>query len=138
MIRILLSRFKTGRICLLFFLMGFLLLPIQGMAKKIKKRTSSEVGALKRDPFWPVGFIPKNKGPQKVVVGDVDWKKAMNSVRINAVSKKGTEAIAIINNRKKKVGDTVSVNYKGHRYEWIVESITTTKNAVKLKPKKVE
>jgi len=138
MIRILLSRFKTGRICLLFFLMGFLLLPTQGMAKKIKKGTSSEVGTLKRDPFWPVGFVPKNKRPQKVIVGNVDWKKAMNNVKINAVSNKGTEAIAIINGLRKTVGDTVSVNYKGHRYEWIVESITTTKNSVKLKPKKVE
>jgi hypothetical protein len=145
MIHLFMNRKKDIFVGLFLFVAGSMIFPLQTCAEEKKKKEPPLVKITKRDPFWPVGFVSKrlsqnnkvkNKGPK----GPVDWKKAMNNVKINGVSKKGTEYVAIINNRVKKVGDTVVLTFEGSRYEWIVESITATgsENLVKLKPSKVE
>ena len=92
-----------------------------------------EVSAIKRDPFWPVGYVPESvkaalaakANPQTVrpTVGN-DWNKAMKNVVINGVSSRAdNEFFAVVNGQVKSVGDTVTVNYQGTVYTWAVEGI---------------
>jgi len=136
---------KSVFVGLFLFVMEAIILPLHVCAEETKQKDPACVYITKRDPFWPVGFVSKNLGKNNKIEnkgpkGPVDWKEAMNNVKINGVSKKGTEYVAIINNRVKKVGDIVVLTFKGSRYEWIVESITAagSENSVKLKPSKVE
>ena len=89
------------------------------------------VPAAKRDPFWPVGFVPT--GVQKIEmeekqvkrpVGDHDWNGAMKLVVINGVSHRGgNEYVAIVNTKMKQVGDTITVSHQGVSYTWAVDHI---------------
>lgn len=85
---------------------------------------------LKRDPFWPVGFVPERlvkvekKVPKKVVpTGNKDWSGAMKMVSINGVSSRNDKHFAIVNGELKSVGDTFSVEHGGTTYTWAVASI---------------
>jgi len=145
MIHLFVIQQKSVFMGLFLFVTGAIIFPLHICAEETKQKDPACVNITKRDPFWPVGFVskklrkisdPKKEGPK----GPIDWDGAMNNVKINGVSKKGTESFVMINTDTKKIGDTVSVDYKGHRYEWIVESITSagSENSVKLKPSKVE
>ena len=100
---------------------------IGGMDDAKKVVTSS-----KRDPFWPVGYVPEqvvadgqgvvNK-PGKPKVNN-NWSTAMKEVVINGVSSRSNnEFYAVINGSVKSVGDTVAVNHEGTTYTWAVDSI---------------
>lgn len=84
----------------------------------------------KRDPFWPVGYMPKRvvqAAPEKKpepVKAVRDWSGAMQQVKINGVSSKGHEEFyAVVNGELKSVGETFSVEYQGAVYTWEVASI---------------
>lgn len=88
--------------------------------------------AVKRDPFWPVGYMPKNMqsiSPEKhtsaVTEGAVsNWSSAMKKVVINGVSSRSdNEYYAVINGEVKSVGDTVSIRQGGMVYTWAVDGI---------------
>ncbi|MDF7809298.1 hypothetical protein P4E94_17770 [Pontiellaceae bacterium B12219] len=90
----------------------------------------TETSAVKRDPFWPVGFVPESqmKDEKAVVVkkptGNNDWSGAMKKVVINGVSSRANnEFFAVINGAVKSENDTVSVEHEGTIYTWAVASI---------------
>ena len=97
--------------------------------------------ALKRDPFWPVGYVPQNiksvvpKVNPEQSNGPVDnsWNEAMKKVEINGVSSRAKDAYcAVINGQVKRVGDTVTVSHSGTIYTWAVDSIKPP-SSVKLR-----
>lgn len=99
--------------------------------------------AVKRDPFWPVGYTPRQvqgstTKTQRKVSGSIDWDNAMKQVVINGVSSRaGNEYVAVINNEVKTLGETVSIRYGGARYTWKVDGITPP-GSVKLRRDSVE
>lgn len=90
----------------------------------------SQGSTVKRDPFWPVDYMPErilkaDKKPTQVKVstGKKDWNGAMKKVAINGVSSRNNEYLAIVNGELKSVGDTFSVEHGGTTYTWAVASI---------------
>ncbi|MDF7801283.1 hypothetical protein P4C99_17525 [Pontiellaceae bacterium B1224] len=83
----------------------------------------------KRDPFWPVGYVPKElqKNSAKEVKKPTesnDWNGAMKKVVINGVSSRAdNEFFAVVNGEVKSVNDTISVTHDGMTYTWAVASI---------------
>lgn len=85
----------------------------------------------KRDPFWPVGYVPERvkqaeakKLGIKKPTGTNNWNGAMKKVVINGVSSSAdNEFFAVINGGVKSVNDTVSVTHEGITYTWAVASI---------------
>jgi hypothetical protein len=97
--------------------------------------------ATKRDPFWPVGYKPKNimkvvatgDSFPKVQVVEKSWDEAMKKVAINGVSTRaGNEYFAVINGEVRSVGDTVKVSYGDSTYTWAVDAIESS-GSVKLR-----
>lgn len=85
-----------------------------------------------RDPFWPVGYMPKEVAvaPKKIAPkkakpsGKYEWGLAMKKLSISGVSSKGKDDFfAVVNGKVKSVGDTISVDFEGITYTWAVESI---------------
>lgn len=97
----------------------------------------------KRDPFWPVGYVPKSmKGDAGDEVekekGNTDWKEARKKIVVNGVSSCGdNKYVAVINNKIKSVGELVSVELGNTRYTWKIDSINPPRS-VKLLPHKAE
>jgi len=88
---------------------------------------------LKRDPFWPVGYVPKNiksviqkdSSEQSTSTVDNSWNEAMKKVVVSGVSSGTDNAyFAVINGEIKSVGDTVTINHSGTIYIWAVDGIT--------------
>lgn len=81
----------------------------------------------KRDPFWPIGYVPeslKKKASVKKPVVSNDWNGAMKKVVINGVSSRSNnDFFAVINGGVKSVNDTISVVHGGITYTWAVASI---------------
>ena len=95
----------------------------------------------KRDPFWPVGYVPRNvkslvpsvKPEQSNDKVDNSWNEAMKKVEINGVSSRANDAYcAVINGQVKSVGDTVTINHGGTIYTWAVDGIEPP-SSVKLR-----
>lgn len=88
-----------------------------------------ELSASKRDPFWPVGYVPKElqkkvKAVVKKPTESNDWSGAMKKVVINGVSSRANnDFFAVVNGQVKSVNDTVSVSHGGMIYTWAVASI---------------
>ena len=103
-----------------------------------------------RDPFWPVGYVPRRpEKPAAVVVArhgagvaapappvaapavnPVDWDEARRKLDIRGISRiardrtSGRAAFfAVVNNRMVEEGETVSVTWNGHVYRWRVTQI---------------
>ncbi len=100
----------------------------QGGTNDAKKKPE----AVKRDPFWPVGYTPKNMqsvAEQGASEGGTEaaansWSAAMKKVVINGVSSRAdNEYYAVINGSIKSVGDTVSVRLGNSVYTWAVDGI---------------
>lgn len=91
-----------------------------------------------RDPFWPVGFVPKGavqENEKKKIEHDknTNWEKAMTQIAIQGVSSRaGNDFYAVINGQVKSVGETVSVSVSGSLYTWMVDSIAPPRS-VKLR-----
>jgi hypothetical protein len=98
--------------------------------------------AIKRDPFWPVGYVPeKTRDAEQVeavqevesLKGNDNWNQAMKQVVINGVSSRAdNEAYAVINGQIRTVGDTITVNHQRNIYTWAVDRITSS-GSVKLR-----
>jgi hypothetical protein len=95
----------------------------------------------KRDPFWPVGYVPRNitslvpsiKPEQSNEKVDNSWNEAMKKLEINGVSSRAKDAYcAVINGQVKSVGDTVTINHGGTIYTWAVDGIEPP-SSVKLR-----
>ena len=86
---------------------------------------------VKRDPFWPVGYVPANaqvdvgeSPPASPVRGSNSWNEAMKRVVINGVSSRAdNEYFAVINGEVKSVGDTISIVLDSTVYTWAVDGI---------------
>lgn len=120
-----------------------------GMSGTVLQRSEaasneSKENAVKRDPFWPVGYVAKGEENSVLTqrkqggTGAVDWDKAMKQVVINGVSSRAdNDYVAVINNEVKSVGESVSIRYGGAKYTWKVEKITPP-GSVKLRRHLVE
>ncbi len=100
-----------------------------------------EQASPKRDPFWPVGYLPESirraeaEKNQEVVAPMVsnNWNEAMKKVVINGVSSRAdNEFFAVINGQVKTVGDAISLSHEGTIYTWAVDSINPP-GSVKLR-----
>ena len=95
----------------------------------------------KRDPFWPVGYVPERTKivvPEQVEVVvqptmNNDWNAAMKKIVINGVSSRAdNEFFAVINGRVKSVDDTITLTHEGIVYTWAVDEISPPRS-VKLR-----
>ena len=119
-------------ICILCFVA---IIPVASASKENRIRL---IG--KRDPFWPVGYIPEHLIKKEVTVEKVkpvsvvgSWSLAMKTIVINGVSSRsGDDFFAVINGEIKSVGDSVSVKYGDAVYTWTVDSIKPPRS-VKLR-----
>jgi ABC-type glycerol-3-phosphate transport system substrate-binding protein len=102
---------------------------------------SEQEAVLKRDPFWPVGYvpikinsvIPSENPKQSAVKVDNSWNEAMKKVVINGVSSRADNTyIAVINGQIRSIGDTVTINHGGTIYTWAVDGIEPP-DSVKLR-----
>lgn len=102
--------------------------------------------SVERDPFSPVGFKKEVEAPPEVVkdsvektieAGSSEWDEAMKMVKVNGVSSRGSEVVAVINGAVKTVGDSISVDFKGRKYTWVVGRITPPRS-VKLRRDSVQ
>ena len=91
---------------------------------------SASDGTIKRDPFWPVGYVPERltkMAQEKPVVKQkssvLDWSGAMKKVVNSGASKSGNDFYAVINGGIRRVGDTFSVEHEGTTYTWAVSGI---------------
>ncbi|MEI7880638.1 MAG: hypothetical protein WCI95_07155 [bacterium] len=109
---------------------------VQGAALDVGKQ---------RDPFWPVGYVPKKivkiknnvVGRPSVVAESTPepargplWEEARKKVDIKGISiihDKHTSTpkyIAMVAGKLVETGDLVTVRYEGHIYRWRVVGIT--------------
>lgn len=116
-----------------------LLIPQDGAAAQngINDARSQPV-VEKRDPFWPIGYMPRQSVrsiPRASVktAPVTGWNEAMKQVVINGVSSGiDNEHFAVINGDVKRVGDTVSVRLGTSVYTWAVDGIENP-GSVKLR-----
>lgn len=93
---------------------------------------AGEQGGVLRDPFWPVGFIPKGVAidgarAQKIdeTVGTPQWADAMKQLHLSGIMNTGQGTyVAIVNGQAVSEGDTISVFFSGRNYTWTVRAIT--------------
>jgi hypothetical protein len=102
-------------------------------------------GAKPRDPFWPVGYVPKKvqkptgKNPGKVSLTDQStpeptraplWEEARKKVDIRGISlihekNSGDQKFfALVSGKLVETGNVVSVKYLGRLYRWRVVDIS--------------
>lgn len=121
--------FNGGISLVLTLATACIVLPAEGSDRSGTNDAKKVEAAIKRDPFWPVGYVPEEvvqaapeKGPEEVPVGS--WKEAMKMVSIDGISRSaGSEYYAVINGQVKSAGDTVSVQLGNSLYTWAVDSI---------------
>ncbi|MCC7300797.1 MAG: hypothetical protein IT583_06935 [Verrucomicrobia bacterium] len=82
-----------------------------------------------RDPFWPIGFFPKDWQDKPLTMGVPDmgssgWKSARAKVRLTGTSRLGDKTVAIINGELKSIGDQIEVLHEGKTYQWEIVEIT--------------
>ena len=93
---------------------------------------AGEQGGVLRDPFWPVGFIPKGVAidgarAQKndETFGTPQWAEAMKQLSLSGIMNTGQGTyVAIVNGQAVSEGDTISVFFSGRNYTWTVRAIT--------------
>jgi len=124
----LLKRSPGTRYCMLLLLLGLI---STGIAETKKTDGMDDALNEKRDPFWPVGYVPdrikkaveKKNGQAESPAGS-NWNEAMKKIVINGVSSRANNQFyAVINGQVKSVGDTVTLRYEGTIYTWAVDGI---------------
>jgi hypothetical protein len=91
----------------------------------------------KRDPFWPVGYVPrpvpviqpeKKTAPTHAVVlppAGQDWAHALEQVRIQGiVGGRNGKFFATVNGRVVESGDEIAVTFEGSTYRWKIRAIS--------------
>ncbi|MBN2162628.1 MAG: hypothetical protein JXR25_10515 [Pontiellaceae bacterium] len=130
---------KTG-VIMIFACLGLVFVGAGGVLAQENTGTNDAPkteAAVKRDPFWPVGYTPerlqKKEPEQEKKVEAGGWKEAMKKVVINGVSSSAeNEYYAVVNGQLKSVGDTVSVRLNNVVYTWAIDDIQGT-GSVKLR-----
>ncbi len=102
--------------------------PVEIPAKPVK--APLETPALKpekrlRDPFWPVGYIPK-AWKTKTVSVDQDalaslndqWVAASKKIKVSFTKMMNGQRVASINRKIKKPGDTIDVQHAGKTFQF--------------------
>jgi hypothetical protein len=108
------------------------------------------VSGTARDPFWPVGYVPRPifkpapgapgaaAGPAlapatAAVARPADWDEARRRLEIKGVSRIGRDRstgrdryFADVNGRAVEDGDVVSVTWDGRVYRWRITHISPT------------
>ncbi|MBN2685402.1 MAG: hypothetical protein JXR40_09000 [Pontiellaceae bacterium] len=83
--------------------------------------------AMKRDPFWPVGYVPESEKVKEPVKNSddvkIDWASAEKALRINGIGSRDGAVYALINGQIKVVGERLAVMLNNVVYTWEVESI---------------
>jgi hypothetical protein len=95
-----------------------------------------------RDPFWPVGYVPRR--PERRAVGKTiqvaqesgpelqspDWDGARKRMDIRGTSRMGRDKdsqqdryLAVVNGKVVEPGDVVTVTFDGRVYRWRIQSI---------------
>lgn len=101
--------------------------------------TAAPSNAIPRDPFWPVGYAPKdpehadpgtgNAGP---VITEEDWRQAQKRMVTSSVFKSKDAAtgsdrfLALINGKVVTPGDTVTVKYRDFTFRFRVTNIASS------------
>ena len=88
-----------------------------------------------RDPFWPVGYVPKSQeqldaerfrsAGTPVAPAKPRWTEARESLRIGGYMKGPKGYMALVNNTLVNPGDLVSHLFDGKLYRWKVERISS-------------
>jgi len=99
--------------------------------------TPHSEASQKRDPFWPVGYVPrpapviqpeKRTAPTHAVVlppAGQDWAHALEQVRIQGiVGGRNGKFFATVNGRVVESGDEVAVTFEGSTYRWKIRAIS--------------
>ncbi len=94
-----------------------------------KESTEELDQELLRDPFWPVGFFPKDWQNKALTLGSPDmgasgWKLALAKIRVSGTSRLGGKTAAIINGELKSVGEQIETLHEGKTYQWEIVEIT--------------
>lgn len=94
-----------------------------------------------RDPFWPVGYVPRKVTKSKVapaganprptaVPEPLEWDEAGRHLEINGISHMGREKgtkkeryMAVVNGKVVEAGDPVSVALGNRVYRWRIQEI---------------
>jgi hypothetical protein len=90
------------------------------------------VGAVLRDPFWPIGYRPASTAtasalssgsPPQAAPTEEQWEAARRKVVVQGVTRRGDRAMAIINDRVIGVGEIVEAREGGFIFRWRVEAV---------------
>jgi hypothetical protein len=133
--------------------LGLILLTLGAAAARAEENTgeAATTNAVRRDPFWPVGYAPKvavaaptavvEEPPSEVKAGlSVETFSAEQQARLNrllqvgGIMKVGDKYIGYLQNKPVEAGDEVAVNFEGQTLRFVVRSIT--KESVQLEPRK--
>jgi hypothetical protein len=92
-----------------------------------------------RDPFWPVGFIPRVSAPAQaghhysntnsmapvVVVNEPPkWDEATKLLSVQGIMKTGSRGyVAVVNGQVVSAGDVVHAVCSGRKYSWTIGSV---------------
>lgn len=88
---------------------------------------------LLRDPFWPIGYFPKDWNQKRSTGGTVEapvslWQAAAAKLKISGVSTMNEKATAIVNGEFKEAGETVQILLDGKTYQWKIVDIEPNGN----------
>lgn len=95
-----------------------------------KQKTAQELPMhLIRDPFWPIGWAPKDWGKDmdevKKITGLRKWSSAAAKIKLTGISKSRGKYFAVIKGQGlKEKGDIISVTHMGLVYRWTIKDIT--------------
>lgn len=120
--------------------------PLDAAAEsRLSDASTSQDPDLKRDPFWPAGYIPKPRvvatttnvsGTTTTALAEerpvpVNWDAARKVLDIRGIGLIGRDKqtntakyLAMIGGKLTEVGDIVSVAYMSRLYRWKVTSIS--------------
>lgn len=84
---------------------------------------------LRRDPFWPVGWVPPDFGLSEddsvlKIQPTSRWKQALRLLKVTGITEGPDKFIAVLKGiGVVEEGDVLAVNYQGLTYKWVVRAI---------------
>lgn len=99
--------------------------------KKDDQPDSELPSHLIRDPFWPIGWAPKDWGKDvdevKKIGGLRKWSSARKEILVTGVSQSRGKYFAVIKGQGlKEIGDIISITHMGLVYRWKITDIKPT------------
>ncbi len=96
---------------------------------------------MKRDPFWPVGYVPKSQTVEVPVVensaAQVDWESAETQLKVSAVGEKLGAPFVVINGKVMTEGVLFQIKINRVTYTWEVPEIDPGKSAMAVELRRV-